>query len=203
MTSISKKMAVAATAVGMCFAGAAQAGIGILDTVLQAGNGSAGNAYDFGVLTISPKVLSVTVPNPLGRNCAPNCSNASFEEYANFTSLNTGAMAVSFSLTQTLFGINDPEILNLTLELWDSTHPAGTTLLATFAGNNTTHSFTLNAGAQYHFDISGTFGPNARHGQYAVAISAVPEPETYAMMLAGLGLMGFVARRRRNAVSAV
>ncbi len=28
-------------------------------------------------------------------------------------------------------------------------------------------------------------------------ITAVPEPETYAMMLAGLGLMGFVARRRK------
>ena len=29
-------------------------------------------------------------------------------------------------------------------------------------------------------------------------IAAVPEPETYAMMIAGLGLMGFVARRRSN-----
>jgi len=29
-------------------------------------------------------------------------------------------------------------------------------------------------------------------------ISAVPEPETYTMLLAGLGIVGFVARRRRN-----
>lgn len=32
-------------------------------------------------------------------------------------------------------------------------------------------------------------------------IAAVPEPETYAMMLAGLGLMGLVARRRKNRMS--
>ena len=36
-----------------------------------------------------------------------------------------------------------------------------------------------------------------------VAISApVPEPETYAMLLAGLGLMGAVARRRKNTANA-
>lgn len=33
-------------------------------------------------------------------------------------------------------------------------------------------------------------------------VTAVPEPETYAMMMAGLGLVGFVSRRRRNKVVA-
>ena len=32
-----------------------------------------------------------------------------------------------------------------------------------------------------------------------VSVSAVPEPETYAMLLAGLGLMGVIARRRKQA----
>lgn len=33
------------------------------------------------------------------------------------------------------------------------------------------------------------------------AVAAVPEPETNAMFLAGLGLMGFIARRRRNSLT--
>ncbi len=33
-------------------------------------------------------------------------------------------------------------------------------------------------------------------------VVAIPEPETYAMMLAGLGLMGFVARRRKQKAAA-
>ena len=31
-----------------------------------------------------------------------------------------------------------------------------------------------------------------------VAVAAIPEPETYSLMLAGLGLVGFIARRRSN-----
>jgi hypothetical protein len=31
-----------------------------------------------------------------------------------------------------------------------------------------------------------------------ISVPAVPEPETYAMMMAGLGLMGFVVRRRKE-----
>jgi len=30
-------------------------------------------------------------------------------------------------------------------------------------------------------------------------VAAVPEPETYAMLLTGLGLIGFIARRRQKA----
>jgi hypothetical protein len=30
------------------------------------------------------------------------------------------------------------------------------------------------------------------------SITPIPEPETYALMMAGLGVMGFVARRRRK-----
>ncbi len=55
--------------------------------------------------------------------------------------------------------------------------------------------------------ISGNFGPSHplvfsvldAEGWHGFNVAAVPEPETYAMMLAGLGLVGFMARRRRKA----
>lgn len=55
------------------------------------------------------------------------------------------------------------------------------------------------------FDLVGTFrDPNlyanlasSDHKAVWVDVTVVPEPETYAMLLAGLGLIGFVARRRR------
>ncbi len=47
-------------------------------------------------------------------------------------------------------------------------------------------------------------GKGASHGiltdvSYNFSVTAVPEPETYAMLLAGLGLVGFAARRRKQA----
>lgn len=42
---------------------------------------------------------------------------------------------------------------------------------------------------------SGPFFPALQNGVFAT-VAAVPEPETYAMMLAGLGLVALVARRR-------
>jgi hypothetical protein len=36
------------------------------------------------------------------------------------------------------------------------------------------------------------------NGVYGGTVAAIPEPETYALMLAGLGLVGFMARRRRS-----
>jgi len=57
------------------------------------------------------------------------------------------------------------------------------------------HTFTLGAGS-YSYAVLG-FAPTG--GGYAIGSVAtpVPEPETYAMLLAGLGVVGFLSRRRR------
>jgi hypothetical protein len=182
-----------AAAALIALAGAADAGTGFIDGVLQAGDGSAGNAYDFGSLSATPEVLYVSLNGNVG---------SSFEEYANFTidaAADVNGSANTYALT---FGRTDVlRIDDLKIEVWDNTHPNGDTLFATFSGDNvTTWLGTLGAG-QYHIDISGSFGPEAAYGQYSVAMNAVPavpEPETYALMLAGLGAVAFMARRRRQ-----
>jgi hypothetical protein len=70
------------------------------------------------------------------------------------------------------------------------------------------------------YDDAGLFTAYTAGGQYALVlgfndgapvdgdyddmvvglnVAAVPEPETYALMLAGFGAIGFIARRRRGA----
>ncbi len=49
------------------------------------------------------------------------------------------------------------------------------------------------------FVTAGYFGPNLFT---VVAAPPVPEPKTYAMLMAGLGLLGLIARRRRKSLNA-
>jgi hypothetical protein len=55
-------------------------------------------------------------------------------------------------------------------------------------------------GHSYRLGVSASFLSGAsRGGEFTVTITPVPEPETYAMFLAGLGMLGTIARRRRGA----
>jgi hypothetical protein len=59
-------------------------------------------------------------------------------------------------------------------------------------------SFTPTATGSYGFSFYNHGGDNQGAILDQVTITAVPEPETYAMLLAGLAAVGFAARRRRN-----
>ena len=59
-----------------------------------------------------------------------------------------------------------------------------------------TFSFNLANLSQVSWTPTTTYGPFLQLDNINVA--AVPEPETYAMLLAGLGLMGGIARRRKQ-----
>ena len=48
------------------------------------------------------------------------------------------------------------------------------------------------------YSVSGYVSLNK---QDVIVFTAVPEPETYALMVAGLGLLGFAERRRKHKVA--
>jgi len=110
-------------------------------------------------------------------------------------------------LTSVSFLWGSPDTFNQ-LTVLSSGVPGGTAFLATdfFAaamvnGNNANSGyvlFTASAGDT----ITGlrfTSNTNAFESSNYSTTPAIPEPETYALMLAGLGVMGFIARRRKAA----
>jgi hypothetical protein len=125
---------------------------------------------------------------------------------------NATALAVSYSgsnpgVSGVSGGVNAVTVTN-------SNQPAGAFNFGfgfDSAGNELTSGETVSwtaTGFDFSQVTSGTYGSfalriqgagqgAAGNGWYA-ATAAVPEPETYAMMLAGLGLFGFVGMRRRE-----
>jgi len=90
----------------------------------------------------------------------------------------------------TLYGPGDTLVANGT------SRSSGAIDIWTVTANN------LTAG-NYYLQVSGNMVSNegASFGG-AIMMAPVPEPETYGMMLGGLGILGFLARRRNKATQA-
>lgn len=99
-------------------------------------------------------------------------------------------------LSLTLAGQNVLSIAGLTYELWGGTSSSSQLSYGKFVGNDTSYALNLASGS-YHLTVSGAT-LEQRSGAYGLAlISGVPEPESYAMMVLGLGLVSWTVRRRK------
>lgn len=123
-----------------------------------------------------------------------------FTDYFNFTTDYSGREVVNFT-TDTGTSVDFS-----TLGLY-SGYDASGSLLGEWSGVNAGNiSFVLKdslglvSGTKYSFKLIGDADiANSSYNVSISPISAVPEPAALAMMLGGLGLVGFMANRRRKA----
>lgn len=149
--------------------------------------------YTVGTLPIitstTQPFLGYSSPLPLG----------SFLERWNFTFPLTGALSSASTVTLNLNGVSS--IGSPSLQLWsvlDNGNLGSRLAIGAQSGQSVTiNNFPLTGGASYAYLVGGTTTGSAG-GTYALIAGAspVPEPETYALFLAGLAAVGFVARRR-------
>ena len=147
-------------------------------------------------ITIDAGVLPISPSTPYGHLFVHDASP--FTDTIDFY-VSTAGLGTSANLLNVQFnGLDIFNITGLSYSVWGGTTAASTTnFYGTYAGNNTTNNIGSILPGAYHLVINGlSNGTNG--GAYGVAlVSGVPEPESVAMMLAGLGLLGLVKRRKQ------
>ena len=143
---------------------------GVFDTLTYSLIGASGNST-FNVTTGSNPTVTSTNPQVLGTGSLIDGTVVSVPSDGAFVP--SAAATVSFAVAAGKQGFFSPQ------PFYNVAFTAFTNSLSTVTGFG--NGFTINNG-----------GGNLNYA------SPIPEPETYALMLAGLGTIGFIARRRKT-----
>lgn len=106
----------------------------------------------------------------------------------------SGVLAVAVS--------NDGGLLNLTDGKVELFKVGSASSIGSFSFDSSAMNYSFGAltAGDYFYVVTGKVAGDAFGGTYQLnsQLAPVPEPETYALMLAGLGAVGFIARRRKS-----
>ncbi len=150
--------------------------------------------------TASLGAMAVTGPLTFGEFGNANFSNVPSASFSDVYTFNVphAADLLTGSVTSSVNGSLDVDFSSITISSLGGPVFAFTQNTGDPNEHWSLASVVLSAGVDYLLTVTGVQG-GAGTGNYAgqLSVTPVPEPETYALMLAGLGLMGFIARRRR------
>lgn len=136
---------------------------------------------------------------------SPDGGTGSFWSVGTSPAAQTGPGTLTFASGVAYVGFlwGSPDLYN-TVTFWSN----GTQLASFTGASSGTTAYGQDVSTYFNFYADGsdlvtsvTFASSNNAFEtdnFAYTVTAVPEPESYAMMLAGLGLMGFIARRRKK-----
>jgi hypothetical protein len=142
-------------------------------------------------------LIGVTFVDAVYKRCGGGCPTPSFGYFVSSSNLSS-PFSVQFAGTASSFGFSNVSNSDGKAQAYN----AANVLLETinFSGFPSSYNFAASGISRITFSTSDDFGvDNFNIG----TISAVPEPATWAMMIAGFGMVGFAMRSRRRMTSVV